>query len=81
MSARQVRDRCKLDAEGKGYLEYGMQELNFSALWIGSCLSESQLFVRLDHVRQLQRITGLSLALGWRRSTNKACLASRLNPS
>jgi magnesium chelatase family protein len=31
MGARQVRDHCKLDAEGKGYLEHGMKELNFSA--------------------------------------------------
>ncbi|MES2980848.1 MAG: hypothetical protein V4727_00930 [Verrucomicrobiota bacterium] len=31
MGARQVRDHCKLDAEGKGYLEHAMSEMNFSA--------------------------------------------------
>jgi magnesium chelatase family protein len=31
MGARQVRDHCKLDAEGKGYLEHAMAEMNFSA--------------------------------------------------
>ena len=31
MGARQVRDHCQLDAEGKGYLEHAMQEMNFSA--------------------------------------------------
>jgi magnesium chelatase family protein len=31
MGARQVRDHCKLDAEGKGYLEHAMAEMKFSA--------------------------------------------------
>ncbi len=31
MGARQVRDHCKLDAEGKGYLEHAMEQMNFSA--------------------------------------------------
>ncbi len=31
MGPRQVRDHCKLDAEGKGYLEHAMAEMNFSA--------------------------------------------------
>ena len=31
MGAKQVRDHCKLDAEGKGYLEHAMAEMNFSA--------------------------------------------------
>jgi len=43
MSARQVRECCKLDAEGKGYLEYGMQELNFSGLGIPTIHERSAL--------------------------------------
>lgn len=31
MGARQVRDNCQLDAEGKGYLEHAMEQMNFSA--------------------------------------------------
>jgi magnesium chelatase family protein len=31
MSARQVRECCQLDAEGKGYLEHAMEQMNFSA--------------------------------------------------
>ena len=31
MGARQVRDHCKLDAEGKAYLEHAMEQMNFSA--------------------------------------------------
>jgi len=31
MGAKQVRECCKLDAEGKSYLEHAMAEMNFSA--------------------------------------------------
>jgi len=31
MGARQVREHCKLDAEGGSYLEHAMEQLNFSA--------------------------------------------------
>jgi magnesium chelatase family protein len=31
MGAKQVRECCKLDAEGKGYLEHAMEQMNFSA--------------------------------------------------
>ncbi len=31
MGARQVRECCQLDAEGKGYLEHAMEQMNFSA--------------------------------------------------
>ncbi|MFN5639949.1 MAG: hypothetical protein ACK46A_13540 [Akkermansiaceae bacterium] len=31
MGAKQVRDHCKLDADGKGYLEHAMEQMNFSA--------------------------------------------------
>ena len=31
MGARGVRECCKLDAEGKGYLEHAMEQMNFSA--------------------------------------------------
>lgn len=31
MGARQVRECCQLDAEGKGYLEHAMERMNFSA--------------------------------------------------
>jgi magnesium chelatase family protein len=31
MGAREVREHCKLDAEGKGYLEHAMEQMNFSA--------------------------------------------------
>jgi magnesium chelatase family protein len=30
MGAKQVCECCKLDAEGKGYLEYAMEQMNFS---------------------------------------------------
>ena len=31
MGPKQVRECCKLDAEGKGYLEHAMEQMNFSA--------------------------------------------------
>jgi magnesium chelatase family protein len=31
MGAKQGREFCKLDAEGKGYLEHAMEQMNFSA--------------------------------------------------
>lgn len=31
MGAKQVRESCKLDAEGRGYLEHAMEQMNFSA--------------------------------------------------
>ncbi|WP_265594422.1 hypothetical protein [Haloferula sp. BvORR071] len=31
MSARQVKDHCKLDDLGNGYMEHAMGEMNFSA--------------------------------------------------
>ncbi|MDP4624734.1 MAG: YifB family Mg chelatase-like AAA ATPase, partial [Akkermansiaceae bacterium] len=31
MGAKQVRDHCMLDAEGRGYLEHAMEQMNFSA--------------------------------------------------
>jgi magnesium chelatase family protein len=31
MGAKQVRECCKLDAEGRGYLEHAMEQMNFSA--------------------------------------------------
>ncbi len=31
MGSRQVRQHCQLDAEGTGYLEHAMEEMNFSA--------------------------------------------------
>ena len=31
MGAKQVRECCKLDAEGKGYLEHAMEQMYFSA--------------------------------------------------
>lgn len=31
MGARQVRECCQLDAEGKGYLEHAMEQMSFSA--------------------------------------------------
>ncbi|MGJ8643205.1 MAG: YifB family Mg chelatase-like AAA ATPase [Luteolibacter sp.] len=31
MGAKQVRDHCVLDAEGRGYLEHAMEQMNFSA--------------------------------------------------
>jgi magnesium chelatase family protein len=31
MGAKQVRECCKLDAVGKGYLEHAMEQMNFSA--------------------------------------------------
>lgn len=31
MTTKQVRDFCKLDAEGRGYLEHAMDRMNFSA--------------------------------------------------
>jgi magnesium chelatase family protein len=31
MATKQVRDFCKLDAEGRGYLEHAMDRMNFSA--------------------------------------------------
>ena len=31
MSPRQVRDHCKLDSTGAGYLEHAMEQMNFSA--------------------------------------------------
>lgn len=30
MGARQVRECCQLDAEGKGYLEHALEQMNFS---------------------------------------------------
>ena len=31
MGAKQVRDYCKLNSEGRGYLEHAMEQMNFSA--------------------------------------------------
>ena len=31
MGARQVKEHCKLDAEGAGYMEHAMEQMNFSA--------------------------------------------------
>ncbi len=31
MGSRQVRQHCQLSAEGTGYLEHAMEEMNFSA--------------------------------------------------
>jgi len=31
MSSRQMKVHCRLDAEGTGYLEHAMEEMNFSA--------------------------------------------------
>ena len=31
MGAKQVRECCKLDSEGRGYLEHAMEQMNFSA--------------------------------------------------
>ena len=31
MGAKQVREHCKLDSEGRGYLEHAMEQMNFSA--------------------------------------------------
>lgn len=30
MGAKQLRECCKLDAEGRGYLEHAMEPMNFS---------------------------------------------------
>ena len=31
MGAKQLRECCKLDAEGRGYLDHAMEPMNFSA--------------------------------------------------
>jgi magnesium chelatase family protein len=31
MSPRQVREHCKLDSTGSGYMEHAMEQMNFSA--------------------------------------------------
>ncbi len=55
MGARQVREHCQLDAEGKGYLEHAMEQMNFSARAHDRILKVSR---TLADLAGSERITG-----------------------